>query len=66
MKSNGYPKQTAAQTILRAIHAYFRDLDKAGTAHKSCIERVIFVLYDTDSVNIYTSELAKLDVNANN
>jgi histone H2A len=50
----------AAQTILRAINAYF----KAQVANKvvSKIEHVFFVLYDLESVGVYTSELGKLEI----
>ena len=53
--SAGFPKQTAAQIILRAINNYF------VTVMGSSIKQVYFVLFDTESVGIYTSELAKLD-----
>lgn len=51
----GFPKQTAAQIILRAINNYF------VSVMGSSIKQVYFVLYDTESVAIYTSELGKLD-----
>lgn len=51
----GFPKQTAAQIILRAINNYF------VSVMGSSIKQVYFVLYDAESVGIYTSELAKLD-----
>ena len=54
---NGFPKQLAAQTILRAINAYFKALPT-----KASLEQVYFVLYDAESVGIYTSELGKLDI----
>ena len=54
---NGFPKQVAAQTILRAINSFF----KANPPHSS-VEQVFFVLYDAESVAIYTSELGKLDI----
>jgi histone H2A len=47
----------AAQTILRAINSFF----KANPAN-STVEQVFFVLYDAESVAIYTSELGKLDI----
>ncbi|KAF6023374.1 H2AFY2 [Bugula neritina] len=50
----GWPKQLAAETILRAIERYFQ------TIMASSIKNVYFVLYDQDSVDIYTSELKKL------
>ncbi len=62
MFRNGFPKQVAAQTILRAIKAYFKGLDVAGTTKNSSLEQVYFVLYDAESVGIYTSELGKLDM----
>ncbi len=54
---NSYPKQTAAQTILRCIKNYY-----AATAQSSTVKQVFFVLYDMESIGIYTSELARLDL----
>ncbi|KAL3876339.1 hypothetical protein ACJMK2_034200 [Sinanodonta woodiana] len=51
----GFPKQTAAQIILRAISNYF------VTVMSSSLKQVYFVLFDMESISIYTSELAKLD-----
>lgn len=51
---NNFPKQTAAQTILQSIRDYF-----ASTA-TSQLTQIYFNLYDVESVNIYTSELGKL------
>ncbi|XP_048763882.2 core histone macro-H2A.1-like isoform X2 [Ostrea edulis] len=51
----GFPKQTAAQIILRSISNYF------VTCMTSSLKQVYFVLYDTESVAVYTSELGKLD-----
>lgn len=53
--SNNFPKQTAAQTILRSIKDYFT------SAVSSQLTQIYFVLYDMESIGIYTSELAKLD-----
>ena len=53
--SAGFPKQTAAQTILRAISNYF------VTVMSSSLKQIYFVLYDMESIGVYTSELAKLD-----
>jgi len=53
--SAGFPKQTAAQTILRTINSYFKSV------MTSKLRQIYFVLYDVESINIYTSELAKLD-----
>jgi len=53
--SAGFPKQTAAQTVLRAINNYFKSV------MTSALRQVYFVLYDMDSINVYTSELGKLD-----
>ncbi len=50
-----FPKQTAAQTILRTIAAYFK---KAGK--KTAIKQVNFVLYDQESIDVYTTELGRL------
>ena len=52
---NNFPKQTAAQTILRSIKDYFT------SAVSSQLTQIYFVLYDMESIGIYTSELAKLD-----
>lgn len=51
----GFPKQTAAQIILQSIRNYF------STTTTSSLKQIFFVLYDTESVNIYTSELGRLD-----
>ena len=59
---NGYPKQVAAQTILRAINNHFKNNEKPKSKDKSSIEKISFVLYDMESVNVYTSELAKLEI----
>jgi len=53
--SAGFPKQTAAQTVLRAINGYFKSV------MTSSLRQIYFVLYDAESIGIYTSELAKLD-----
>lgn len=52
---NNFPKQTSAQTILRCIRDYY------GSAGVSSVKSVYFVLYDMESIGIYTSELARLD-----
>ncbi|KAK2160739.1 hypothetical protein LSH36_127g06062 [Paralvinella palmiformis] len=51
----GFPKQTAAQIILKAISNYF------VTVMSSSLKQIYFVLYDMESIGVYTSELAKLD-----
>lgn len=53
--SNNFPKQTSAQTILRCIKDYY-------SARAGSIKQVYFVLYDMESIGIYTSELARLDM----
>ncbi|CAH1246183.1 H2AFY [Branchiostoma lanceolatum] len=53
----GWPKQTAAQLILKAISNYF------SSQMTSSIKQVYFVLFDMESIGVYTSELAKLDIN---
>lgn len=53
--SAGFPKQTAAQIILRSISNYF------VTCMTSSLKQVYFVLFDPESVAVYTSELGKLD-----
>jgi len=52
---NNFPKQTAAQTILKSIKDYF------SAAVSSQLTQIYFVLYDMESIGIYTSELAKLE-----
>lgn len=51
---NAFPKQTAAQLILKAISNYF------VSVMSSTIKQVYFVLFDQESVDIYTNELAKI------
>ncbi|XP_002737268.1 core histone macro-H2A.1-like [Saccoglossus kowalevskii] len=51
----GFPKQAAAQTIVRAIQNYF------VSVMASSLKQIYFVLYDMESIGIYTSEMAKLD-----
>lgn len=53
--SAGFPKQTAAQIILKTISNYF------VTVVSSSLRQIYFVLYDMESIGVYTSELAKLD-----
>jgi hypothetical protein len=53
---NGYPKQVAAETILRSINSYCRELKTP-----SSMKEIRFVLYDSESVGVYMSELGKLD-----
>ncbi|KAJ8266866.1 hypothetical protein GJAV_G00135590 [Gymnothorax javanicus] len=54
---NGFPKQTAAQLILKAISSYF------VATMSSSIKTVYFVLFDSESIGIYVQEMAKLDAN---
>ncbi|XP_071426582.1 core histone macro-H2A.1 isoform X3 [Pithys albifrons albifrons] len=54
---NGFPKQTAAQLILRAISSYF------VSTMSSSIKTVYFVLFDSESIGMYVQEMAKLDAN---
>ncbi|XP_036279243.1 core histone macro-H2A.1 isoform X7 [Pipistrellus kuhlii] len=54
---NGFPKQTAAQLILKAISNYF------VSTMSSSIKTVYFVLFDSESIGIYVQEMAKLDAN---
>ncbi|XP_014670311.1 PREDICTED: core histone macro-H2A.1-like [Priapulus caudatus] len=53
--ANGFPKQAAAQVILKAISNHF------VTTMSSSLKQIYFVLCDMESIGIYTSELAKLD-----
>jgi len=52
---NQFPKQIAAQTILKSISNYF------VTVMSSPIKQIYFVLYDMESIGVYTTELARLD-----
>ncbi|XP_034539124.1 core histone macro-H2A.1 isoform X3 [Notolabrus celidotus] len=52
---NGFPKQTAAQLILKAISSYF------VSTMSSTIKTVYFVLFDSESIGIYVQEMAKLE-----
>jgi histone H2A len=52
--SAGFPKQTAAQTILAGLSKYFR---QTATTH---LQQVFFVLFDPESVNVYTTELQRM------
>ncbi|XP_041808156.1 core histone macro-H2A.1 isoform X1 [Chelmon rostratus] len=52
---NGFPKQTAAQLILKAISSYF------VATMSSTIKTVYFVLFDSESIGIYVQEMAKLE-----
>jgi len=52
---NKFPKQNAAQTILKSISNYF------VTVMSSPIKQIFFVLYDMESIGVYTTELARLD-----
>lgn len=54
--SNQFPKQIAAQTILKTISDYFKNKPKAHFD----TEKIIFVLFDKQSVNIYRTELGRL------
>uniref|UniRef100_UPI00398EC8F6 core histone macro-H2A.1 isoform X1 n=1 Tax=Pristiophorus japonicus TaxID=55135 RepID=UPI00398EC8F6 len=54
---NGFPKQSAAQLILKAISSYF------VSTMSSSIKTVYFVLFDSESIGIYVQEMAKLDTN---
>ncbi|XP_060692803.1 core histone macro-H2A.1 isoform X2 [Hemiscyllium ocellatum] len=54
---NGFPKQSAAQLILKAISSYF------VSTMSSSIKTVYFVLFDSESIGIYVQEMAKLEAN---
>ncbi|XP_031428197.1 core histone macro-H2A.1 isoform X1 [Clupea harengus] len=54
---NGFPKQTAAQVILKAISTYF------VSTMSSSIKTVFFVLFDSESIGTYVQEMAKLEGN---
>lgn len=51
----GFPKNIAAQIILRAISSYF------STVMSSSLKQIYFVLFDKESIDVYLSELKKLD-----
>lgn len=53
--SNNFPKQVAAQTILRTLKRYFT------SSVESSITQVYFVLYDMESIGVYTTELVRMD-----
>lgn len=53
--ANNFPKDTAAQTILKAISNYF------VSVMASSLKQIYFVLNDMESIGIYTMELARLD-----
>ncbi|XP_055952680.1 core histone macro-H2A.1-like [Argiope bruennichi] len=53
--SSAFPKQQAAQIILKGISNYFVNI------LSSSLKQIFFVLHDMESIGIYTSELAKLD-----
>ncbi|KAJ8359621.1 hypothetical protein SKAU_G00161460 [Synaphobranchus kaupii] len=53
---NGFPKQTAAQLILKAIANHF------VSATSSSLKNIYFVLFDSESIGIYLQEMAKMDV----
>ncbi|XP_056617513.1 core histone macro-H2A.2 [Triplophysa dalaica] len=52
---NGFPKQTAAQLILKAISNHF------VSATSSSLKNIYFVLFDSESIGIYLQEMAKMD-----
>ncbi|RXN24786.1 core histone macro [Labeo rohita] len=52
---NGFPKQTAAQLILKAISNHF------VSATTSSLKNIYFVLFDSESIGIYLQEMAKMD-----
>jgi len=53
--TNNFKKQNAAQIILKSISNYF------VTVMASSIKQIYFVLYDMESIGVYTTELARLD-----
>ncbi|XP_028404138.1 core histone macro-H2A.1-like isoform X2 [Dendronephthya gigantea] len=53
--ANKLPKQATAEVILRAISDYF------VSVMATSLKVVYFVLYDNESIAVYTSELARLD-----
>ncbi|KAJ7383676.1 Core histone macro-H2A.1, partial [Desmophyllum pertusum] len=53
--ANNFPKDIAAQTILKAISNYF------VSAMASSLKQIYFVLHDFEAIGIFTMELARLD-----
>lgn len=53
---NGFPKQTAAQLILKAISNHF------VSATTSSLKNIYFVMFDSESIGIYLQEMTKMDV----
>ncbi|XP_072164634.1 core histone macro-H2A.1-like [Diadema setosum] len=51
----GFPKQTAAETILRTISHYF------VSVMASSLKQIYFVLFDQESVDVYVTELNRLE-----
>ncbi|KAJ8418283.1 hypothetical protein AAFF_G00139920 [Aldrovandia affinis] len=52
---NGFPKQTAAQLILKAISSHF------VSEISSSLKNIYFVMFDSESIGIYLQEMAKMD-----
>lgn len=52
---NGFPKQTAAQIVLRTISEHFVQ------TQSSSLKNIYFVLFDSESIGVYLQEMAKLD-----
>ncbi|XP_064173909.1 core histone macro-H2A.2 [Anguilla rostrata] len=52
---NGFPKQTAAQLILKAISNHF------VSETSSSLKNIYFVLFDSESIGIYLQEMAKME-----
>lgn len=52
---SGFPKQTAAQLVLKAISSHF------VSSSSSSLKNIYFVLFDSESIGVYLQEMAKLD-----
>nr|CAD7255997.1 unnamed protein product [Timema shepardi]CAD7405627.1 unnamed protein product [Timema poppensis]CAD7424167.1 unnamed protein product [Timema monikensis] len=52
----GFPKLQACQTMLKAISNYFVNV------MSSSLKQIYFVLFDMESIGIYTAEFAQLDI----
>uniref|UniRef100_A0A8C5EDT6 Core histone macro-H2A.2 n=1 Tax=Gouania willdenowi TaxID=441366 RepID=A0A8C5EDT6_GOUWI len=52
---NGFPKQTAAQLILKAISTHF------VSSSSSSLKNIYFLLFDSESIGIFLQEMAKMD-----
>ncbi|KAK7901671.1 hypothetical protein WMY93_018440 [Mugilogobius chulae] len=52
---NGFPKQTAAQLVLKSISSHLI------SSNSSSLKNIYFILFDAESIGVYLQEMAKLD-----